>query len=120
MELRDPLGASTGLALPATLIFDYPTSTALVEFLRTALDLDDADEPVLDELNRLENAVARTDLDGDTRAQVVQRLQSLLSRCTPAGDGGTSIVDQIDAADDDEMFALIDQEFGAQDEVSSR
>ncbi|MCS7476411.1 type I polyketide synthase [Umezawaea endophytica] len=113
VELRDTLGSSTGLALPATLIFDYPTSTALVEFLRTALELDDqVHVPVLDELAQLENAVARTDLDGDTRAAVVGRLQSLLTRCAPSG-GGTSIVDQIDAADDDEMFALIDQEFGA-------
>ncbi|HWO68951.1 MAG TPA: acyl carrier protein, partial [Umezawaea sp.] len=113
VELRDTLGSSTGLALPATLIFDYPTSTALVDFLRTALDLDEQVQvPVLDELEQLENAVARTDLDGDTRAAVVQRLQSLLTRCAPVG-GGTSIVDQIDAADDDEMFALIDQEFGA-------
>ncbi len=114
VELRDSLGSSTGLPLPATLTYDYPTSTALVEYLRAQLELDDKVlTPVLDELDLLENAVATTELDPEARATVVARLQALLSRCTPTGDGSVSITDKLDAADDDEMFALIDQEFGA-------
>ncbi|MBZ9638795.1 acyl carrier protein, partial [Streptomyces sp. PSKA30] len=38
LELRQRLQSATGLRLPSTLVFDYPTLTALVGYLAEQID----------------------------------------------------------------------------------
>ncbi|MGY0063229.1 SDR family NAD(P)-dependent oxidoreductase [Streptomyces sp. LZ34] len=117
VELRNRLTMVTGLRLSAASVFRYPTPSAMAEYLRGELCPagDDAAQPVLRELERLEAAVGEVKPEGETGAQLVKRLQTLLWRL---GDGADAVDHSVDgealeSASDDEMFALIDQQLGS-------
>ncbi|RZQ63965.1 type I polyketide synthase [Amycolatopsis suaedae] len=111
VELRNLLAARTGLALPATLIFDHATPVELARYLLTLLGTGEREPAALTELAKLEAALAAAPPDPDTRAKLVKKLSSFLWTLEDGRDREGADV-ELASASDDEMFALIDEELG--------
>ncbi|MGW1848924.1 SDR family NAD(P)-dependent oxidoreductase, partial [Streptomyces sp. NPDC001966] len=125
VELRNGLTKQTGFRLPATLIFDFPTSVDLVRHLGEQFAQQNtgrADGPVneseavaeIERLERVLTSISPQDADG---AGITKRLEALLSRWNATQGANRSdpepvVDDLLETATPDELFDLIQREFG--------
>ncbi|HEV2634960.1 MAG TPA: SDR family NAD(P)-dependent oxidoreductase [Actinocrinis sp.] len=118
VELRNRLTRATGLRLPATLVFDYPTPEVLAEHVRTAVHPGQgAGGPSIPaEIDRLQAALSAVPADSDQREDVTKLLRGLLSNwlgTTAAGTDLPATTDiEFDSATPDQVFSFLDQELG--------
>nr|WP_073762806.1 type I polyketide synthase [Streptomyces sp. CB02923] len=123
VELRNRLSTLTGIRLPATLLFDYPTPAELVDHLHARVAPEPSSGPaaLLGELEKLEKSFGGLDITEEVHEQIAGRLEVLRAKwnalrdTTAAAEHDESRSDKdfdFESASDDEVFDLLDNELG--------
>jgi acyl carrier protein len=116
VTLRNRIAAATGISLPATVLFDYPTPAALSRLLRDELCCEAMTTParVLTELDSLETALLRISENDKTRPVITARLQRIMSiwRDVALTEENSDVASRIQTATTSEVLDFIDHQLG--------
>jgi len=117
VDLRDQLSSVSGVRLPATMIYDYPTPAALSAYIRSKVrggDSSGGDVPLHVQLGRLEAFIGRMSPDDLEKERVASRLQALLATVVAGGSeqGQATTAQDLESASADDVLAFIDNELG--------
>ncbi|WP_413805364.1 SDR family NAD(P)-dependent oxidoreductase [Streptomyces sp. OE57] len=124
VELRNRLGAATGLRLPTTLVFDHPTPTAVVRLLEELLVPAGAAsaDSLLTGLDSLDAALTGGIADREQRTRIAARLRELLRKADgPWQDAdGDDAEEDLASASDEDLFRALDNELTVPSDDSLR
>jgi len=112
VQFRNQLRTATGVPLPATVVFDHPTPNALVDLLVDELCGETGQSgQVLGELARLEAVLSGLSPDVAGGQEITARLHALVRRWSGGGTPAPT-ADDIGSATADELFELLDNDYG--------
>jgi polyketide synthase 12 len=114
VELRNRLQSVTGLRLPSTLLFDYPTSGALAKMIlgqfSFAASTPAASPALAGEIERLELMVRSMSPSDLAKSGISDRLRELVGKLGGGVVQPAPVVDEFEGVSDEELFDMIDGE----------
>nr|WP_282434881.1 SDR family NAD(P)-dependent oxidoreductase [Nocardia panacis] len=107
VEARNRLNTITGLRLPATLVFDYPTPNAVTGYILQELfdTTESVEDSFLEDLERFESTLRRIDPDIAGSDSVTRRIEGIIEKLREL-----KTPDNIGNADDSSLIDSLDPE----------